>query len=185
MSEAFWALGRGSGVVLIALTTITLLLGILTRSGRPLIALPRFGVTLVHRNVALLTVAFLAIHVLSLLGDPYAQLRIIDLVVPFAGKVNPLALGLGTVGLDLMVAVTVTGLLRARIGVKAFKTIHWLAYGAWPIAIVHGLAMGSDAGTLWYRVLTGAAVVGVIAAVVWRMSTRFVEYRAVRVKEIA
>ena len=60
MSEAFWALGRASGVVLLVLMTIVMLLGLLTRSGRPLLALPRFGVLLAHRNVALLSVVFLA-----------------------------------------------------------------------------------------------------------------------------
>jgi len=57
--------------------TISIALGIATRSGRPMLSLPRFGVTDVHRSAALIGTGLITIHVLSLLADPYAQLRLI------------------------------------------------------------------------------------------------------------
>jgi sulfoxide reductase heme-binding subunit YedZ len=180
MSEAFWALGRGSGIVLLVLMTIVMLLGLLTRSGRPLLKLPRFGVLLAHRNVALLAVVFLVVHVVSLLLDPYAQLRLIDVLVPFVAAKSPLAVGLGTVALDLMLAVTITALLRRTIGQRVFRAVHWAAYAMWPIALLHGITSGSDGRSSAFLILAvvSAALVG--GAGVWRLTDGFVEHRRTR-----
>ena len=180
MSEAFWALGRASGVVLLVLMTIVMLLGLLTRSGRPLLALPRFGVLLAHRNVALLSVVFLVVHVGSLLLDPYAQLKLIDVVVPFIAAKSPLAVGLGTAALDLTVAVTVTALLRRVIGLRVFRAVHWAAYALWPIAVLHGITNGSDGRSTAFLILAVVSAVLVVAAAIWRLTDGFVEHRRTR-----
>ena len=137
MTEALWYLGRGSGLCSLVLLTVVVALGIGNRSGRELFGLPRFAVALVHRNAALLSVAFLAMHVTTLLFDPYAQLTLVDLVLPFAGTYRPFWLGLGTLALDLVAALVVTSLLRQRLGRRSWKAVHWLAYAAWPVALLH------------------------------------------------
>ncbi|MDQ1603935.1 MAG: methionine sulfoxide reductase heme-binding subunit [Actinomycetota bacterium] len=170
---AFWYLGRGTGVVSLVLLTLVVALGIATRSGRPLPGLPRFAVAAVHRNAGLLAVVLLVLHVGTLLLDPVAQLRLLDLVLPFVGSYRPLWLGLGTLGLDMMVALIVTSLLRARIGVRAWRAVHWLAYAAWPVALLHSLGTGTDAGTPWLRAIAAGCLALVAAAVAWRTSTGF------------
>ena len=114
MDEVLWAVGRASGVVALLLLTVSLWLGIVTRSGRPLPGMPRFSVTLLHRNVSLLAVVFLVLHIGTLLLDSYAKLTLTDVLVPFLGAHLPFWLGLGTVAVDLLIAVTVTALLRRR-----------------------------------------------------------------------
>ncbi|GAA2750130.1 ferric reductase-like transmembrane domain-containing protein [Amnibacterium kyonggiense] len=184
MSEAFWALGRASGVVLLVLMTLSMLLGLLTRSGRPLLRLPRFGVQLAHRNIALLSVVFLVVHIGSLLLDPYAQLRLVDVIVPFAAAKDPLAVGLGTAALDLLVAVVVTALLRRRIGVRAFRVVHWATYLLWPISLLHGITAGSDGRSSAFLVLAAVSALAVGAAAVWRTTDGFVEYRRSRTEPV-
>jgi sulfoxide reductase heme-binding subunit YedZ len=179
VTDALWYLARGTGVVSLILLTVVVALGIGNRSGRALFGLPRFGVALVHRNAALLAVALLAVHVTTLMFDPYAQLKLVDLVVPFAGTYRPFWLGLGTLGLDLILALVVTSLLRHRMGRRSWRAVHWLAYAAWPIALVHGLGTGTDAGDLWLRAIAGLCLVAVLAAVGWRVSERFCETRKV------
>jgi sulfoxide reductase heme-binding subunit YedZ len=176
MTDAFWYFARGSGVVTLILLTVVVALGIGARSGRTAFGLPRFAVNLLHRNAALLAVVFLGFHVVGLLFDPYAQLRLFDLVLPFAGNYQPFWQGLGTVGLDLIVAIVVTSLLRQRIGARAWRIVHWLAYLCWPVALLHGLGTGTDNGTwwLWAISVTCAAVVG--AAVAWRLSPTFARF---------
>lgn len=180
MNEALWALGRGTGVVALALFTVSVLLGILTRSGRPLLGLPRFSVTLVHRNVSVLATVFIAIHLLSLLGDSFAQLRVVDFVVPFLGASKPLWLGFGTVAVDLLIAVMVTGLLRRHVGLRVFRAVHWLTYAMWPIALVHSIGNGTDASKPWFIAFAVACSAAVVAAVGWRLTKGFVEYQSVR-----
>jgi len=173
MNEALWALGRGTGVVALILLTITVVLGILTRSGRPAFGLPRFAVTLVHRNSALIGTVFVLIHVVSLLFDPYAQLRVLDFFVPFLGSYHPLWLGLGTVGADLLIAIMVTGLLRRWIGQRAFRVVHWATYLLWPVAFFHSIGTGTDASNGLFILVAVACFAAVAGSVIWRLSGSF------------
>jgi sulfoxide reductase heme-binding subunit YedZ len=173
LNEALWALGRGTGVVALMLMTVTVVLGILTRSGRPAFGLPRFAVTLVHRNSALIGTVFIVIHVVSLLFDPYAQLNVLDFFVPFLGSYHPFWLGLGTVAVDLLIAVVVTGLLRQRIGQRAFRVVHWATYALWPIALFHSIGTGTDAGNILFILLAVTCTATVAGSVIWRLTTGF------------
>jgi sulfoxide reductase heme-binding subunit YedZ len=173
MTNALWYLGRGTGVVALLLLTLVVALGIATRSARPMGGLPRFAVGTLHRNASLLAVSLLGIHVTTMLADPYAQLRLVDLVVPFAGRYRPLWLGLGTVGFDLIVALIATSLLRRRLGQRAWRAVHWLAYLCWPVAVLHSLGTGSDAGALWLRAIVAVCVGSVTGCLCWRLSEKF------------
>jgi sulfoxide reductase heme-binding subunit YedZ len=173
MTNALWYLGRGTGVVSLVLLTLVVALGVATRSGRPLPGLPRFAVASVHRSASLLAVTLLGVHVGTLLFDPYAQLKIVDLVLPFAGTFRPFWLGLGTLGLDLLAALVVTSLLRNRLGRRTWRAVHWLAYAAWPVALLHALGTGTDAGSAWLRGLAALCCAAVVAAVGWRLAGNF------------
>ena len=165
-----WYLARGTGVVAFVLLSLTLVLGITARSRKPFLGLARFGVASVHRAVSLFAVVLLAGHILSLLADPYAQLHLVNLVVPFTSTYRPMWVGLGALALDLMVALVITSLLRDRIGHRAWRAIHWTAYAVWPTALLHSLGSGTDSGTTWLRGLAMLCAAAVGGAVAWRMT---------------
>ena len=173
--DAMWAFGRISGILALALFTVTLILGIVTRSGRPLIGMPRFSVTLVHRNIALLASTFLVLHVGTLMLDSYARLNLVDVIVPFLGSFKPLWQGLGTVAFDLIIAIVVTALLRRFIGVRVFRFVHWFTYAMWPIAVAHAIGNGTNGTEGWFLLGTLAACVAVAAAAIWRLTHHFAE----------
>ena len=185
MTDALWYFARGSGVVALVLLTVVVVLGIGARSGRPAFGLPRFAVSLVHRNAALLAVVFLAGHVISLLFDPYAQLRLFDVVVPFVGNYRPFWAGLGTLGFDLLIAIVVTSLLRNRLGVRAWRTVHWLAYLCWPVALLHGLGTGTDRSAWWLWTISLTCAAAVVAAVGRRISPAFARFPARAERRVA
>ena len=112
-----------------------------------------------HRNLTLLALAFIALHVLTTVVDGYAPISLLNAVLPFTSPYRPVWLGLGAVAFDLLLALTITSLLRARIGYSRWRALHWLAYASWPIALVHGLGTGTD-----------ARVTCVVGAVVWRVA---------------
>jgi sulfoxide reductase heme-binding subunit YedZ len=172
-TSALWDLGRGSGVAALVAFTVSLVLGIVTRSGRDTLGLGRFGLNEVHRTAALTGVGLVAVHLGSLLFDPYAQLRVVDLLVPFGGSYRPLWLGLGTLAVDLLGVITVVSLLRDRVGPRVFKAVHWATYALWPVALVHALGTGTDAATLWLDGIAVACTAAVLGAVGWRTSTSF------------
>ena len=165
-----WYVSRGTGLVALVLLTLTLLGGILVRGGVAPARLPRFVLWGLHRNVALLTLVFLTLHITTVIADAYVPIDLVDAFVPFVSAYRPVWLGLGTVALDLLLAIVVTSLLRARIGHRAWRAVHWLAYALWPTAVLHGFGTGSDVGHLWFLSVTLACVAAVGAAVAWRLS---------------
>ncbi|QNJ90893.1 ferric reductase-like transmembrane domain-containing protein [Mycolicibacterium fluoranthenivorans] len=179
-SEALWALGRGTGITALGFLTISVTLGIATRSGRPLLTLPRFAVADVHRFAALAGTLLVTLHLALLFADPYAQLRLVDFVVPFLGAYRPLWQGLGTLAFDLLLVVIATSLLRHRLGLKVFRIVHWVAYALWPVALAHGLGNGTDAGRPWFLVFAGCCVVAVAGALAWRLHSNYTEYAGAR-----
>jgi methionine sulfoxide reductase heme-binding subunit len=167
--SALWFLSRGTGVVSLALLTLVMVLGVLTRGGVPLPGAPRFVTAGLHRNATLLALSLLVVHIATAVADPYAPIRLVDAIVPFTSAYRPLWLGLGALALDLMIAVAITSLLRLRIGVRAFRAVHWCAYAIWPVALVHALGTGTDARAPWLLMLGAGSVVVVATAILWRV----------------
>ena len=106
--KALWYLTRGAGVVTLLLLTTSLLLGVVTSVGWSWARLPRFVVVALHRNVSLLVLVFVGLHVSTMVLDGFVPIRWIDAVVPFIGAYHPLEMGLGALAFDLLLAVLVT-----------------------------------------------------------------------------
>jgi methionine sulfoxide reductase heme-binding subunit len=169
---ALWYLTRATGAVALVLLTFSLVLGVVNvrRFASP--RLPRFVVDGWHRTGSLLVCALLAVHIGTSVLDGYAPIRLADAVIPFAGTYRPVWLGLGALAFDLLAAVIVTSLLRARLGVRAWRAVHWLAYACWPAALVHGLGTGSDVRAGWLTWVSAGCLAAAIGAIVVRLAER-------------
>ncbi len=165
-----WYATRGAGIVSLLLLTGVVTLGVLAATRWQIPRWPRFLTAGLHRNLALLSVVFLAVHVVTAVVDPYTSLGALAALVPFSSPYRRLWLGLGAVAFDLLLALVVTSLLRARVGQRAWRAVHWLAYAAWPVALAHGVGTGSDSGALWMRLLDLGCLAIVIGAVALRVS---------------
>lgn len=163
-SETLWYANRATGAVCLVLFTVVVLLGIAVRLRTRLPGLPRFGTVSLHRTLSLSATAFLVLHIAVAVVDGYVNITVADALVPFVSDYQPLWLGLGTVAFDLLLAVLVTSLLRDRLGHRAWRVVHWLAYASWPLALIHGIGIGTDTGTGWMTWLTVACVATVITA---------------------
>jgi DMSO/TMAO reductase YedYZ heme-binding membrane subunit len=174
-SQLIWFLNRGTGVVLVAVLTLSTAIGVLATGGGSM-RWPRFALQSLHRNVSLLAFALLLAHaaapVLDTYVNHYAPIAVLDAVVPFVSAYQPLALGLGTLAFDLIVVVVLTSLARQRLGRRTWFGVHLLTYAAWALGVVHGLLIGTDAQTTWSLAVTGVSVAVVLAAVVARLLHR-------------
>jgi predicted ferric reductase len=156
-------------LVAVALLTGGLALGIVGAGRVASPRWPRFAVAALHRNISLLACAFLLVHIGAAIIDPYAGLRWRDAVVPFVSEYHPLWLGLGSVALDLVIAVLLTSALRMRLTYRLWRVVHWTGYGCWPLALAHGLVIGGrDSRLAWVLAVNGACVALVLAAALWR-----------------
>jgi len=158
-SSTLWYLTRGTGVVSLLLLTASVALGVVGAVGWNRPGWPRFLTTGLHRNLSLLVLAFLAVHIGTAVADSYAPITLAQAVIPFTSSYRPIWLGLGALAFDMLLAILITSLARGWLGFRAWRTIHWLAYASWPVAVVHGLGTGTDTGFTWMIALTGACVV--------------------------
>jgi DMSO/TMAO reductase YedYZ heme-binding membrane subunit len=166
--SAYWYLTRSTGTVSLILLTLSVVLGVISAERFSTIRWPRFLVDGAHRTVSLLAVTFLAVHILTAVLDSFAPIRLIDAVLPFVGAYRPFWLGLGAVAFDLLLAVTITSLVRQSLGHRMWRATHWLAYACWPIALVHALGTGSDVNSTWMLAIAAACLFAVVAAVIAR-----------------
>ncbi|HEY2282741.1 MAG TPA: ferric reductase-like transmembrane domain-containing protein [Solirubrobacteraceae bacterium] len=172
----YWYLTRSTGAVALLLLTAAVVLGVVDVRRFSTPRWPRFVVDALHRNVALLAMVFLCLHILTSVLDSFAPISLIDAVVPFAGSYRPFWLGLGAVAFDLLIAVTLTSLLRQRMGYASWRAIHWLTYASWPIALLHGFGTGSDVTDTWLLALSIICLVAVLASVIVRVTDGWPEH---------
>jgi len=169
-TTAFWYASRATGIVSLLLLTAVLVLGILVdRQGR-LPGLPRFAVTSLHRNISLLAVAFIAVHVVTAVLDTYVNIPILAGVVPFASGYERVWLALGAVSFDIMLAMIITSLLRGRLNRTLWRAVHLLAYLSWPVAFAHSIGSSRDLQHGWLLDLGIACALIVAAAAIWRLA---------------
>jgi sulfoxide reductase heme-binding subunit YedZ len=167
-----WFLSRGSGVVLLVLVTTVVTLGVATRNGPAPRRSPRFVTAELHRTLSLFTVGLLALHVVTAIADPYVTIGWAAVAVPFFSPYRTAAIGLGTLAVDLGAAVLVTSVLRHRLGWRAWRAVHCLAYLAWPAAFAHALRAGGDLRTPWVAATIWGSAAAVAAALGIRVMAR-------------
>ena len=171
-SQGLWFVSRGSGLILLVLFSIVVVLGVATRTGSAPARWPRFAVAELHRTLSLFAVALLALHVVTAILDPFVTIGWAATLLPFASPYRTLAIGLGTLAVDLAGAVLLTSLARRRLGQRAWRAVHWLAYLGWPAAFLHSLPAGNDLGIWWVALLEVGSAVMVAAALLARLFTR-------------
>jgi methionine sulfoxide reductase heme-binding subunit len=170
-TTAFWYASRATGIVALLLLTAVLVLGILVNRQGRLPGLPRFAVTSLHRNLSLLAVAFITVHVATAVLDTYVSIPVSAGVIPFTSGYERFWLGLGAISFDLMLALIVTSLLRGRLNRTLWRAVHLLAYLCWPVALAHSIGSSRDLQHGWLLGVGIACALAVVGAVTWRLAS--------------
>jgi len=165
-----WYLMRGSGVVAFVLLSITMALGVVGVNRWRSTRWPRLVTSSLHRNLSLLAMCFLGVHVATAVLDSWVGLSWLGVLVPFRSHYRPLWIGMGVVASDLLLAVIGTSLLRRHIGYRAWRAVHWGTWLMWPLALVHMLGAGTDTGAPWSLAVTVACTALVAASLAWRLA---------------
>ena len=166
-----WFANRATGAVTMVLLTASVVLGMGTTVRWKSTFWPRYINVGLHRNVSLMFVCFLAVHIVAAVIDPFANLGWRDALIPFVSSYRPFWLGLGVVAAEIAVALILTTAVRSLISYGLWRLIHWLSYVSWPLALLHGLGTGSDVRSWWLLWLEAACVLAVwVALISWRLS---------------
>jgi methionine sulfoxide reductase heme-binding subunit len=169
-STALWYVSRATGAVSLLLLTAVMVLGILVTRKTKLPGMPSFAVSGLHRNLSLLSTAFVTVHVLTAIADGYVTIPLTAAVIPLTSSYERFWLGLGAVGFDLMLASLITSLLRRHLSRTAWRTVHLAAYLSWPVAWFHSYFVSGDLQHGVLRLIAIACALAVIAAALWRVA---------------
>ena len=164
---------------------MTVVLGIATSLRFQSRNLPRFVVEHLHRNVTVLVMVLIAIHVASVVLDAFAPIGWAAAVIPFASPYRPIWLSLGALGLDLLLAVAITSWLRHRVGFKVWRFLHWSAYASWLVVLVHAFGTGTDTREGWALLVEGGCAAAVIIAIWFRIGAGWEQHTGVRIAALA
>lgn len=163
----FWLLARAAGLTAYLLLAASVLAGLVLKS-RPFRSLKPSTVTDTHRFLALLGLLALAGHGLALVADRTVLIPLAGLLVPGISPYRPIAVAVGVLTAELMVAVYASFALRRRIGTKNWRRLHWATYAIFAGATVHGVAAGTDSAQPWAHAIYVTTVGAVVFATAWR-----------------
>jgi predicted ferric reductase len=158
-SNTVWYLIRASGVVAHVLLTLSIISGLLITNRVLPSGQPRVDAFEVHDFTALLTLAFVSVHIVGLLLDAYIGFSAAQVLIPFTSDFRPLAVSAGILGLYVTGVVYASLWFRKRIGYQTWRNLHYGSFGAYALITLHGLFSGTDTGMAWMIPIYPAAVV--------------------------
>lgn len=164
-----WLLSRTTGLVAYAALSLDVIAGLLvsTRTGDRLV--PRGRLVDLHGWLSPLALALVLAHAGVLLADAYVRFDVLDVLVPFASRRWPIAIGIGVLAGYLALVVHLSFAFRKRIGTATWRRLHYLSFAAFVLATVHALAAGTDRGNPWFAAVYAALLLAVAALVAVRI----------------
>jgi DMSO/TMAO reductase YedYZ heme-binding membrane subunit len=161
MNEVLWYSSRATGIVSIFLMTAVLVLGMaITRTRHSSASTIVMGV---HRSLSLGMSVFLLVHITTAIAESYVDIGWVSLLIPFSSGYSRLLVGIGTLAFDVLIAVVVTSLLRHRLSEQTWRKVHGFSYTLWPLAIIHGVGLGTSKEPLLRGTTIACAVAGLVA----------------------
>jgi predicted ferric reductase len=161
-----WYGARAGGILAFVLLTATIVVGLLMSGRARLEGWPRFAVEDVHRFLGLLTGAFIVLHVGFLLVDSYLPFSLTNVLVPGTAPYRPVSVAAGVIAAELLAALAIANRYRKSLSYGFWRRTHYLNFGVWLLAFVHGIVSGTDTTTAWAAALylgSAAAVAGLTA----------------------
>ena len=171
-SPYLWYTSRATGIVALVLFTAVVAFGALVANRVGGKSVGRFELNELHRSLSLVALIFLAIHILTTVLDTYAPTGWLSAVLPFASHYERLGVAVGAIAFDLMIAVWISSLLKARVRHQSWRFIHWFSWLAFASAILHAYLSGADTKNGAGLALVIACALVVLAAGAWRFIKR-------------
>ena len=159
LDQLLWLTSRVAALTAFFVLAAALVTGQALRSAMFEGAMRNRELSSLHRFLTICWVPFVLLHVVTITIDSVARVSPIDLVIPFRVAYAALPVGLGAIGFDLLLIVTVTSYLRRRLDPTAWRWLHRLSYVMFGVFAFHALLAGSD----FERPLVLAPAAGVVA----------------------
>ncbi|HEY4450311.1 MAG TPA: ferric reductase-like transmembrane domain-containing protein [Solirubrobacteraceae bacterium] len=152
----FWITSRAAGILALVLSSVSVSVGLLM--GRRLTKARRPDMRILHEALSLATLAAIAVHGLSLIGDAYLHPSLADIAIPFVSSYKSAWTSIGIIAFWALALLGLSYYARGRIGVQRWRVLHRFTALAWILGVVHSLGEGTDAGQTWFLAMTAIVV---------------------------
>jgi sulfoxide reductase heme-binding subunit YedZ len=152
----FWITSRAAGIVALVLASLAVSLGLLMST--KLLRRRATDLIAVHEILSLSTIAAIAVHGLSLLGDQYLHPSLADISIPFVGGYRTVWTSAGIIAGWSLVLLGLSYYARRRIGAARWRKLHRFTALAWLAGLAHSLGEGTDAGQIWFQAMIAIVV---------------------------
>jgi sulfoxide reductase heme-binding subunit YedZ len=162
LTHGWWLASRASGLLALVLVTISVGIG-LAMAGK---VMRRPGLSrkllAIHEHTAVAGIVAIAVHGITLLGDPWLNPGIGGIAVPFSMGFRPLFTGLGVIAGYLAALLGLSFYFRKRIGARLWRKAHRATVVVYVLGLIHAFGAGTDASAVWFRwwVMLTAPVIG-------------------------
>ena len=168
IDHTYWYLTRSAGLVAYLMLFVSVTLGLTMTGGVLERWLRRYRVYDLHRYLSLLTLIVIVFHVLIVLPDQYLSFSVAELLLPFASPYRPLYMTLGGLSLYLMAIIIGTFYLRRLVSYARWRFVHYATFGAYVLALVHGIGAGTDTPASWVQYLYAGTALFTFNLLVYR-----------------
>jgi hypothetical protein len=162
-SQVWWFVARSSGIIAWALLTLSVCWGLLLSTRLLARRVSPAWLLDLHRHLGGLAVVFTGVHLIGLVADSYVTFGWAELFIPMASSWKPGAVAFGIVAFYLLLAVEITSLAMRRLPRSLWRWVHRSSFALFGFATYHGIAAGTDAGNVWYRIVTWTSI-GVVVS---------------------
>ena len=180
-TPAYWYLSRGAGLVGYLLLWGSTIWGLMTTTkvAKGVVSGP--FVNGLHEFLSLAALGFGALHGLTLLGDRYLNLSVVNVIYPFAvTSYRPGWVGLGQTGFYMSICLAASFYVRKSIGPRTWRALHYLAFLSYALVLVHGITSGTDTSALSVQVMYAFTGTVVAFLVYYRLFTSRLKVQVAR-----
>jgi hypothetical protein len=156
-SAITWDTARAGGFVAYILVTVSIALGLALSLRWYSRSWPRWATTDLHRHITLLALIFTGIHSLAIFLDPFMAFTPAEVLVPLMSHYRPIWTALGIVAAYLLLAIWLSERIQKQVGYAWWRRLHYLTFGIWGLATIHGLTTGTDTRTGWALLIYGGS----------------------------
>ncbi len=161
-TRSFWYLSRSAGFVAYLLLWGSMVWGLLLSSkvGQGRLRPP--ALLDAHEFLSNVSLGFAFFHSLVLMGDRYLSFPLQAILVPFASTYEPVLVAAGQLGLWFSLFVSLSFLVRKRIGQRRWRQLHMVSFVAYWIVLLHAIVLGTDTPLLvvkLFYLVTAAPVI--------------------------
>jgi sulfoxide reductase heme-binding subunit YedZ len=153
----YWITSRAAGIAALLLSSISVCVGLLM--GRRIVRGRKPDLRVAHEALSLATLAALAVHGLTLIGDEFLHPSLGDVAIPFLSGYKTFWTSIGIVAFWAMLLLGLSYYARGRIGPQRWRSLHRFTALAWILGVAHSLGEGTDAGQTWFLAMTAIVVV--------------------------